>query len=90
MGENIFPSEMDESDFKEPLEAYYEAVLQLSLKVLRILAQGLPYGEHIFDDFTSKDPYCNVRLLHYPPQISQSEQQLGAGAHTDFGRLRSS
>lgn len=28
-----------------------------------------------------------MRLLHYPPAEVQSEGQLGAGAHTDYGTL---
>lgn len=86
LGENVFPSSIPPNEFRKPTEAYYSAVLGLSLKVLEILAKGLPYGDGIFREFASNDPVCNLRLLHYPPQVSQDEKQLGAGAHTDFGR----
>ncbi|ROV91399.1 hypothetical protein VPNG_09978 [Cytospora leucostoma] len=87
LGENIFPAGFLESEFRRPTETYYSAVLELSLKVLEILARGLPYGDDIFQDFVSNDPVCIMRLLHYPPQASKNERQLGAGAHTDFGAI---
>lgn len=86
LGENVFPSSIADSDFREPTEAYYSAVLELSFKLLEILAKGLPYGDGIFHEFASNDPVCIMRLLHYPPQSSRDERQLGAGAHTDFGK----
>lgn len=86
LGENIFPSNLSPSEFQEPAESYYASVIKLSLKVMEILAKGLPYGDGIFGEFISNDPICIMRLLHYPPQLSQDHRQLGAGAHTDFGR----
>lgn len=85
LGENIFPSSLSPSDFQRPAERYYSSVLELSFKVLEILAKGLPYGDGIFQEFVSNDPVCVMRLLHYPPQVSRDHRQLGAGAHTDFG-----
>ena len=86
IGENVFPSNIPASDLKEPTETYYDVLFDLSLKVMEILARGLPYGDDIFKDFVSNDPVCALRLLHYPPQVSQDARQLGAGAHTDFGK----
>lgn len=87
MGPNIFPSgSLEDHEFKNPLETYYEAILALSLTVFKILAKGLPYGDDVFDRFVSDDPVCILRLLHYPPQTSKDPRQLGAGAHTDFGK----
>lgn len=54
---------------------------------MEILAKGLPYGDGVFREFVSNDPICIMRLLHYPPQVSRDQRQLGAGAHTDFGEL---
>lgn len=85
LGENIFPASLSPSEFQDPTKTYYNAVVDLSLTVLEILAKGLPYGDGIFREFASNDPVCIMRLLHYPPQVSQDERQLGAGAHTDFG-----
>jgi hypothetical protein len=68
LGQNMFPPSLPESDFRVPTERYYAAVMDLSMRVLEILAKGLPYGDDIFHDFVSNDPVCIMRLLHYPPQ----------------------
>lgn len=88
LGQNMFPASLPDGDFRLPTERYYAAVLDLSMRVLEILAKGLPYGDDIFHEFVSNDPVCIMRLLHYPPQApppSRDQRQLGAGAHTDFG-----
>lgn len=92
LGQNMFPASLPDGDFRLPTERYYAAVLDLSMRVLEILAKGLPYGDDIFHEFVSNDPVCIMRLLHYPPQAPLSsrdhKRQLGAGAHTDFGMSR--
>jgi isopenicillin N synthase-like dioxygenase len=87
LGENIFPPGVPDAAFKEPTEEYYRAVFALGCTVMEILAKGLPYGDDIFAEFLSNDPVCALRLLHYPPQRSKDTNQLGAGAHTDFGAI---
>ncbi|KAI1770360.1 Clavaminate synthase-like protein [Hypoxylon cercidicola] len=87
IGPNIFPASLPDEALKIPTETYYGDVFALSCKVMEILARGLPYGDDIFVPFVSNDPVCAVRLLHYPPQDSVDERQLGAGAHTDFGAI---
>ncbi|KKY34942.1 putative 2og-fe oxygenase family [Diaporthe ampelina] len=92
LGQNMFPATLPDGDFRLPTERYYAAVLDLSMRVLEILAKGLPYGDDIFHEFVSNDPVCIMRLLHYPPQAqppppSRDQRQLGAGAHTDFGAI---
>ena len=69
------------------MERYYDLMFNLSLIVIEILAAGLPYGPNVFDEFTSNDAVASLRLLHYPPQTSDAANQLGAGAHTDFGAI---
>jgi isopenicillin N synthase-like dioxygenase len=89
MGENVFPppSLIPYSVMKDPTEKYYKEVFAVGCRVMEILAKGLPYGDDIFADFLSDDPICALRLLHYPPQNSTAPDQLGAGAHTDFGAI---
>ncbi|KAI1079866.1 Clavaminate synthase-like protein [Whalleya microplaca] len=87
IGPNFFPPGLPDEAMKIPTETYYDAVFRLSCTVMEILARGLPYGPDIFRDFVSNDPVCAIRLLHYPPQTSTDERQLGAGAHTDFGAI---
>jgi isopenicillin N synthase-like dioxygenase len=86
IGENIFPASIPDSVMKEPTEQYYAEVFEVGCRVMEILAKGLPYGDDIFKQFLSDDPICALRLLHYPPQTTDDEKQLGAGAHTDFGK----
>jgi isopenicillin N synthase-like dioxygenase len=89
MGPNIWPSSslVSEKIFKDPMTKYFASMFQLSLTVLDIIAAGLPYGPDVFKDFVSNDAVSSIRLLHYPPDTSNSASQLGAGAHTDFGAI---
>ncbi|EXJ93210.1 hypothetical protein A1O3_01767 [Capronia epimyces CBS 606.96] len=103
MGPNVWPDEgvLAPQRFRGPVEAYFDAVHLLSLKVLQLVACTLPYGAGVFDEFTAGNHTVAVlRLLHYPPapasaspssspedQQRQRPQQLGAGAHTDFGAI---
>ncbi|KAI1453440.1 Clavaminate synthase-like protein [Annulohypoxylon moriforme] len=87
IGPNVFPAGLPDEVLKTPTETYYDAIFALSCKVMEILARGLPYGNDVFVPFISGDPVCAIRLLHYPPQDSTDERQLGAGAHTDFGAI---
>ena len=89
MGPNVWPPEslLPSSAFRNPAEAYYRAIYNLSLTVLDIIAHTLPYGPHIFDEFTSNQPAAPLRLLHYPPSQKTEKRQLGASAHTDFGAI---
>jgi isopenicillin N synthase-like dioxygenase len=84
LGPNIWPpsSLLPPSIFKEPMEKYFNAMTDLSSLLLKVLAAGLPYGPHVFDEFLTNGPVAALRLLHYPPTKSGV---LGAAAHTDFG-----
>ncbi len=89
MGPNLWPepSLVSEEVFRKPMDEYFVAMLSLSLKILDIIAVGMPYGPRVFDEFISNDPVTAIRLLHYPPDASNDALQLGAGAHTDFGAI---
>lgn len=69
------------------MEKYYTQMCALSLKIMELLAATLPYGAGVFDEFVGNDAVASIRLLHYPPDTSNDERQLGAGAHTDFGAI---
>lgn len=74
--------------FEKPIREYYKQVFDLALIILEILSRSLPYGPTIFNDFVAGDHItASLRLLHYPPQTSTDERQLGVGAHTDFGAI---
>ncbi|CAL3963816.1 unnamed protein product [Diplocarpon coronariae] len=59
----------------------------LALIVMSLSAAGMPYGPKVFDEFKSNEAVASIRLLHYPPDESNDDRQLGAGAHTDFGAI---
>ncbi|CAD0085727.1 unnamed protein product, partial [Aureobasidium vineae] len=87
-GPNLWPSSLDRSDFQTPLMEYLARLTGVAELLLEMLRQALPHPptEDIFEEFRVK-PSTNLRLLHYPPQKSLDERQLGAGAHTDFGGI---
>lgn len=62
--------------FRTPIMQYREKMIEIAHILLEILALGLPYGANIFDEFM-QTPVANVRLLHYPPQLTEDERQLG-------------
>lgn len=74
-GPNRWPNLMDH-EFKVPILEYRQHMLDLATEVMKILAKGLPYDDHVFNDFM-EDPVASVKLLHYPPQPSEGKLQLG-------------
>ena len=89
MGPNVWPpsSLIEPAAFREPAEAYYQAISKLSLTVLEMISRTLPYGSHVFDNFIANTPVAPLRMLHYPPAQKTEKRQLGASAHTDFGAI---
>lgn len=82
-GPNQWP---EVSGFRSAMLAYYSAVLDASLVTLRgiALALGLRSG---FFDRRMRLPMCYLRLLHYPPVGEPAADQLGCGAHSDYGTV---
>ena len=89
MGPNLWPPStlLPDAIFKDPMEEYYFKLYSLSLLILDIIALGMPHGPKVFETFCANDAVAAMRLLHYPPDTSNDERQLGAGAHTDFGAI---
>lgn len=67
------------------MQQHYEDMHELSLTLLRAMAEALGIEEDFFDQrFT--DPISVFRMIHYPPrQQASNADQPGAGAHTDYG-----
>ncbi|KXT00050.1 hypothetical protein AC578_4874 [Pseudocercospora eumusae] len=87
-GPNLWPRALRDEEFRLPLMAYHERMLQLTGQLSRILGRGLPKewkcGANVFDALLPK-PSAPMRLLHYKPQEKRIENQFGVGDHTDFG-----
>jgi isopenicillin N synthase-like dioxygenase len=84
-GPNQWPAEL--SGFREQMLDYQARMEALGRRLLRLMALSVDLPEHQFDDGLD-NPMCSVRLLHYPPHPDQAAfNQLGAGAHTDWGTI---
>ena len=81
-GVNRWP---DIPDFADTMLAYYAACQAQASALLSVMAQdlGLP-ADHFEPLFT--EPLSAMRLLHYPPATG-AENEIGAGAHTDYGAI---
>ena len=54
--------------FKEIVTTYFKAMHRAAVDLIRLLALGLGFDEHCFDDMIVKKPLSTLRLLHYPPR----------------------
>jgi len=73
--------------FRGGVEAYYLGMLDLGRHVMRLLALSLSLEETYFDA-AFREPAATLRLLRYPPHPrNAAANQLGAGAHTDYGAI---
>ncbi|WP_216665412.1 isopenicillin N synthase family oxygenase [Pseudoruegeria sp. HB172150] len=83
-GPNQWP--MGLPGFRPTMMAYYAALTVVSATLMRGMALSLDIDEDYFAGFTTQ-PMGTVRLLHYPPARPEVPDEMGAGAHTDFGGL---
>jgi isopenicillin N synthase-like dioxygenase len=84
-GHNQWP--VDLPGFKEQMLAYHGAMRQLGDRVLAMLALSLDLPEGHFAALYGM-PGAMLRLLRYPPHShATATNQLGAGAHTDWGGI---
>ena len=82
-GPNQWPDDLP--GFRETIEAYQAAMIDLSRLVTRSMALSLDLAEDALDGFCD-EPSAMVRLVHYPPQPGNPEpNEKGCGAHTDWG-----
>ncbi|WP_343652639.1 2-oxoglutarate and iron-dependent oxygenase domain-containing protein [Herbaspirillum sp.] len=71
--------------FEAHSRRYYEAVRALSHRLLSVIALSLEMPEDFFEPVL-ETPIATQRMLHYPPQPDGARNnQIGAGAHTDWG-----
>ena len=80
---NLWPDDLP--GFRADLEAFYAPMLALGLRVSRLIALSLGMPIDFFDPGL-RVPSAPLRLLRYPPHPTAAKyNQLGAGAHTDWG-----
>jgi isopenicillin N synthase-like dioxygenase len=84
LGRNQWPADLP--GFRAVMMAYYGAMTVVGETLIRGLALSLKQPEHAFEPFT-RQPLSAVRLLHYPPCRPEVPDEMGAGAHTDFGGI---
>lgn len=79
-GVNQWP---DLPGFRETMLAYYDAALDLGVRLARAIALDLGLPEDHFDG-AFHEPLAALRVLHYPPATGTAGE-IGAGAHSDYG-----
>lgn len=84
-GPNQWPTDL--AGFQEQMTEYSRHVVDLGRHLMACLALSLDLDESFFEAGLGT-PMYTVRLLHYPPHPEKSAfNQLGAGAHTDWGAI---
>lgn len=84
-GHNQWPAQWP--GFREQMINYEAVMRDLGDRLMALIALSLELPE---DHFVASHqvPMLNLRLVHYPPQAADAQfNQLGAGAHTDWGGI---
>jgi isopenicillin N synthase-like dioxygenase len=72
--------------FQAQMDAFYRRAMQAAARLQRLLALALGQPREFFVACHGGEN-VTLRLLHYPPIEAAQAQQMGAGAHTDYGML---
>ena len=83
------PNQMPEQPegFRETMDQYHGEMMNLARKLISAIALSLGLPADYFEKLQQK-PITIQRLLHYPPQEGEiSQEEIGIGAHTDYGFL---
>jgi isopenicillin N synthase-like dioxygenase len=84
-GPNQMPSALPQ--FEKVAEDYHSSVLALARMLIGGIALSLGLPQNYFEHLQRK-PITIQRILRYPPQIGRiSQEEIGIGAHTDYGFL---
>ncbi|QRV73453.1 hypothetical protein RhiJN_01467 [Ceratobasidium sp. AG-Ba] len=83
-GINVWPSPDIAPGFREAVIGYYQAVVDLGLRLFPAFALALNLPEDFFSDKV-RNAAAIMRLLHYPPQTGVVDDRTqGIGAHTEI------
>jgi isopenicillin N synthase-like dioxygenase len=84
-GHNQWPASLP--GFREQMLAYRAAVTELGDRLLSLLALSLELPRDWLKPFFDM-PIGTLRIIKYPPQpANAAANQIGAGAHTDWGGI---
>jgi len=84
-GPNLMPSALPR--FETVAENYHCAVLALARTLIGAIALSLGLPQDYFEHLQRK-PITIQRILRYPPQMGKvTQEEIGIGAHTDYGFL---
>lgn len=84
-GPNLMPK--DYPEFEKIAEEYHAAMMGLARHLVRAMSVSLGLPEDYLEQKQQK-PITIQRLLHYPSQdATASQEEIGIGAHTDYGFL---
>lgn len=84
-GPNLMPDQIE--GFRETMEQYHSEMMKLSEKLIEAIALSQELPADYFKALQQK-PITIQRLLHYPPQEGEiNQEEIGIGAHTDYGFL---
>jgi isopenicillin N synthase-like dioxygenase len=73
--------------FRDTVQRYFDEVLAVGVRLHQAFALDLGLPGDFFADKIDR-PLATLRLLHYPvPLHAAPEEQIGAGAHTDYGNV---
>jgi isopenicillin N synthase-like dioxygenase len=84
--ENQWPAKSLVIDFQEKINTYRAQARELAFDLVRLIAESLEMPSTSLDHLM-RYPTCTTRLLYYPPQPESNSQQIGSGAHTDWGAV---
>ena len=84
-GPNQWPA--DPAAFTPTLREYFGVMTSLGRRIVSAFALVLELPEDYFEQYFTT-PMATAGPLHYPPHDGTvTEEQLGAGAHTDYGAV---
>lgn len=72
--------------FRWRVENLYFSMLACGQQVLRAMAESLDVDTNFFVA-RCRQPFTNMRLVHYPPQPPSPDDGIGARPHTDKGLI---